>query len=80
MAVEQWDFYEIALNGRAAGNPFVEVELSARFTSGDHSVEAPGFYDGDGIYRVRFMPDRVGAWRYETTQQPERSGRQNRKL
>jgi len=26
----------------------------------------PGFYDGEGVYRVRFMPDTTGAWRYET--------------
>ena len=25
-----------------------------------------GFYDGDGIYRVRFMPDTQGEWRYHT--------------
>src|SRR5262249_11900045 len=23
-------------------------------------------YDGDGVYRLRFMPDRPGAWRYTT--------------
>ena len=25
-------------------------------------VPAPGFYDGDGVYRVRFMPDTEGEW------------------
>lgn len=30
------------------------------------SVTVPGFYDGDGVYRVRFMPDTEGEWRYET--------------
>jgi hypothetical protein len=66
VVVEQWDFYEIALDGPASGNPFVEVELSARFTCGDRQIEASGFYDGDGKYRIRFMPDRQGEWRYET--------------
>ena len=27
---------------------------------------APGFYDGDGVYRVRFMPDAEGEWTYRT--------------
>src|SRR5581483_10279985 len=39
---------------------------SATFDNGSKRVEVPGFYDGDGVYRVRFMPDAVGAWRYET--------------
>jgi hypothetical protein len=63
---EQWDVYEITLPGPATGNPFVDVSLSARFTQGDSVVTATGFYDGDGTYKVRFMPDRAGEWRYET--------------
>jgi hypothetical protein len=64
--VEQWGTYELRLDGPAAGNPFTEVELSARFVQGDRSVTVPGFYDGHGMYAVRFMPDRMGTWRYET--------------
>ena len=64
--VEQWDVYEITLQGPADGNPFVDVLLSAVFDNGAKRVEAAGFYDGDGIYRIRFMPDAQGKWRYET--------------
>ena len=63
---EQWDIFELALKGPASGNPFVDVSLAARFTSGQHTFEVSGFYDGDGIYRVRFMPPAQGQWRYET--------------
>jgi hypothetical protein len=65
-AVEQWDVHEIELAGPSEGNPFVEVELSARFTSGTTSIRAHGFYDGDGVYRIRFMPERVGRYSYVT--------------
>lgn len=64
--VEQWGLYEITLKGPTNGNPFVDVRLSAVFDNGVKTVEAPGFYDGDGVYRVRFMPDALGQWRYET--------------
>ncbi len=64
--VEQWGTFELALTGSTNGNPFLEVELTARFTHGSNSVETAGFYDGDGIYRVRFMPETQGEWRYET--------------
>jgi hypothetical protein len=64
--VEQWGIFEISLKGPASGNPFREVSLAARFTQGDQTIEVVGFYDGDGIYRIRFMPERTGEWRYRT--------------
>jgi hypothetical protein len=65
-AVEQWGMYEVALAGPASGNPFVDVRVSARFSLGGTAIDVPGFYDGQGTYRVRFMPDRQGTWRYVT--------------
>lgn len=64
--VQQWDCFEIELDGPATGNPFVEVELRATFTQNDQSLTVEGFYDGDGKYRVRFMPTLVGEWSYQT--------------
>jgi len=64
--VERWGVYEIALTGPAAGNPFLDVRLSARFRFRNRVVEADGFYDGDGSYRIRFMPDETGEWTYTT--------------
>lgn len=63
---ERWGVYEIELEGPSHGNPFVGVELTATFTHEGRSVVAPGFYDGEGVYRVRFSPDTVGRWTYET--------------
>jgi hypothetical protein len=65
-SVEQWDIFELSLTGPADGNPFVDVTLSAAFSFGDRTIEATGFYDGDGVYRVRFMPPAQGQWRYLT--------------
>jgi len=65
--VEQWGVFELALRGPASGNPFLETSLSARFEQGTNSVEVNGFYDGDGVYRVRFMPEHTGTWSYQTT-------------
>ncbi|HVU32582.1 MAG TPA: DUF5060 domain-containing protein [Opitutaceae bacterium] len=65
-SVERWDVYEVTLHGPSDGNPFVDVRFSATFTNGVKSVDVAGFYDGDGVYKVRFMPDKIGTWRYET--------------
>ena len=64
--VEQWGMFELSLQGPSTGNPFKEVTLSAHFTLQHRSVQVTGFYDGDGIYRVRFMPDAQGHWSYTT--------------
>src|SRR5690242_12782095 len=66
--VEQWDTFEIVLKGPSSGNPFTEVELAARFTheQSNTTLQADGFYDGQGTYRVRFMPTEQGTWQYET--------------
>jgi hypothetical protein len=64
--VEQWGIFEVNLNGPTTGNPFVDVELTARFSQGSTSVTATGFYDGAGHYRVRFMPEKPGEWMFVT--------------
>lgn len=64
--VAQWGIYEIVLKGPTNGNPFLDVRFSAAFDNGSKTIAVPGFYDGDGIYRVRFMPDTPGVWHYET--------------
>lgn len=65
-AVEQWGIFELALSGPIEGNPFLDVELTAQFSHGDRTVDVNGFYDGADVYRVRFMPDTLGEWRYRT--------------
>ncbi len=64
--IEQWGTHEVALHGPSEGNPFLDVRLSATFSHGHRQVTVDGFYDGDGEYRVRFMPDAQGEWRFVT--------------
>lgn len=65
-SVEQWDHYEIRLEGPSEGNPFIDVELTATFMDGFREIVVDGFYDGGGIYRIRFSPDTTGLWQYVT--------------
>lgn len=58
--------FELALDGPAEGNPFQEVQFSAHFSYKHRTVEVDGLYDGDGVFRVRFMPNVQGEWRYRT--------------
>ncbi|MDQ0839932.1 hypothetical protein QFZ54_003785 [Sphingomonas faeni] len=65
--VERWGLYEIALDGPSSGNPFDDVRVVATFESSGKRLEIPGFYDGDGIYRIRFSPGELGRWTWRTT-------------
>ncbi|MCX5494411.1 DUF5060 domain-containing protein [Kaistia dalseonensis] len=64
--VAKWDVFEAVLEGPSSGNPFIEVSLEAVFSQRSRTVRVPGFYDGDGVYKVRFMPDNEGEWSYVT--------------
>ncbi|MCH9022110.1 MAG: DUF5060 domain-containing protein, partial [Planctomycetes bacterium] len=66
-SVGQWDRFEAAIeNTRAYGNPYRDVTLEVTYTRpGGSTVNFWGFYDGGETWRIRFMPDQLGTWRYE---------------
>ena len=56
---------------RAYGSPFFDVIVDATFTGpSGRTFTVPGFYDGEGTWRVRFCPDEVGQWTYRTVSRP----------
>lgn len=67
-SVERWGLFEAALRAETPGNPF-DVELTGVFTDGRATVRVPGFYDGEGTWRIRFSPPETGTWRW-TTESP----------
>jgi hypothetical protein len=75
-SVAQWDYQEITLHGPSGGNPFVDVTISADFSSAGQTIHVPGFYDGNGNYLIRFMPPNQGSWHYQTqSNRPEMAGK-----
>src|SRR4051812_7449551 len=65
--IEKWSRFEITLQGPSSGNPFSDTHISATFTHGNDKRTVNGFYDGDGKYIIRFMPDKEGIWNYTTS-------------
>ena len=62
-----WQRYEIKLQGTKSGNPFQDVALSASFwRDNSDTITVTGFYDGEGKYVIRFMPQQIGEWKYIT--------------
>ena len=72
-AVGRW---EMSLEGTREGNPYLDVELSCTFRHEGKSVTVRGFYDGEGVYKVRFSPPSRGPWRFQTrSNRPELDGK-----
>ena len=62
--VRKWDVFEVAVEGPSDGNPFLDHSLKGIFTSKNESAVVDGFYDGDGVYRLRFMPSFEGKYTF----------------
>lgn len=65
--LERWGIFEIALAGFSDGNPFTDYDIKGIFTGDHEGKTVDGFYDGDGVYRVRFMPSFTGEYHYTIT-------------
>ena len=77
--VGQWDRFEASIeNTRLYSNPYKDVALDVVYTRPDGSkVQSWGFYDGSKTWKIRFMPDVPGLWRYEASfsdAQPGKNG------
>lgn len=63
--VERWCVQEISCPGHTDGNPFTDYQIKGVFKSKSENITVDGFYDGDGIYKVRFMPSMVEEYSFE---------------
>src|SRR5689334_1672825 len=58
---EQWGMVEITLRGGGADVP-IHNDLAFTFQHGAIEKTVPAFWDGEDIFRVRFMPETQGVW------------------
>ena len=61
--VSEWSF----VSGKSYSDPFNDVELDVVFTDQDGAEQVvPGFWAGDGVWRVRFSSSVSGRFHYRT--------------
>lgn len=65
--VEKWDVFEVEVHGKSDGNPFTDYEIAGTFIGENEIITVDGFYDGEGIYKVRFMPSFKGDYTFKIT-------------
>jgi hypothetical protein len=67
VSIEQYHSHDFTLTATAQGNPF-DVELAGEFTGPDGvRLRVPGFYDGNGTWKIRFSPSGQGEWSMRTS-------------
>jgi hypothetical protein len=69
--VTKWGVFELTIQSKEYGNPFIGTTFSAIFKNGNKTFQPEGFYDGNGNYKIRFMPCEEGAWTYTTSSNRE---------
>ena len=65
--IEIYDRFEASfINKSWTGNPF-DLEFNVLFTSpSGKKIKYFGFYSGNSIWKLFFMPDEIGKWSYKT--------------
>ena len=63
--VEKWGTLEVAVKGPKEGNPFCDQWIKGTFECKNEKKTVDGFYDGDGAYKVRFMPSFVDTYTFK---------------
>jgi len=62
--VEKYKIFEAAFEGPSDGNPFKDVKIRATFRHKKEIKQVSGFYDGNGKFKIRFLPDLEGHWTF----------------
>ncbi len=63
--VEKWGLFELSFEAEELEDPYSTPPLRGIFTQNGERKVVNGFYDGDGVYKLRFMPTSFGIWEYQ---------------
>ena len=62
--MRQYETFELTFQGEVLSEDYAQIALTAEFACGGEKKTVRGFYDGDGVYKVRFLPERPGEYRW----------------
>lgn len=66
VTVEQYHTHDFSFTANVSGNP-LEAEVTGEFDGpGSVRLIVPGFYDGNGTWKIRFSPTVPGVWNLRT--------------
>lgn len=62
--MKRYEMFELSFQGEVLEKDWAVIDLNAAFQNGEEQVSVKGFYDGNGIYKVRFLPEKEGIWQW----------------
>ncbi|MDD3218702.1 MAG: DUF5060 domain-containing protein [Lachnospiraceae bacterium] len=63
----QFKMFELSFKGNPPSGSEAEVDVTAVFKCEKEEKTVKGFYDGDGTYKVRFLPQQTGHYTWEVS-------------
>lgn len=72
--MEQYRMCELEFQGKRLDKDWAQANLQAKLWCGKKELTVSGFYAGEGVYKVRFLPEVPGIWQYEVSGCVEESG------
>ena len=64
ISAERWSCIELSYEGKSFENPFTQAQIHGVFVNRNETIETEGFYDGNNIFKIRFMPSFIGQYSY----------------
>ena len=74
--MKQYEMFELRLKGNPPEGPEALAEVEAVFSCNGTDYRVKGFYDGGGIYKVRFLPEECGLYTWKVQGAAEGEGRE----
>lgn len=65
--MKQYETFELRFCGKVLTENWADVDVTATFTNGSVTTTVNGFYDGDGQYVVRYLPEKTGEYTWSVT-------------
>ena len=65
--MKQYETFELSFAGAAPTGSEALAGVEAVFSHDGKERRVKGFYDGDGVYKVRFLPEACGVYTWEVT-------------
>ena len=65
--MRQYETFELRFTGKEPAAEYADIPLCAEFACGSEKKNVKGFYDGEGVYKVRFLPEKPGVYTWKVT-------------
>lgn len=74
--MRQYETFELEFSGGTLKDQWAQADLTASFSCGGEIKTVRGFYDGQGRYAVRFLPETAGEYTWRVTGAAHAEGRE----